>query len=472
MSVEKWALLDRFLILGSEENSYRVGELELNPESATAVRACLITDGPRVVRTILDGSGRDPDLFVLALAASPKYASPETNAAALDALPRVARTGAQLRRFAAFCTNLRGWGRSLRSAIAGWYLNKPADELARQLLESENHSEWSHRDLLRLSHPRPPTAAHNALFQWAIDGKAGHLATAALLDDQLRHIHAIELMKKADSEERVVHLIEDYRMTAGMVPLRWKTSPRVWETLMESMSYLELIRNLGLLTAIGLVRSHSETAALVVARLIDRKRIANSKVHPIVLLEAFRNYREGSAQPGTPPWTPVPAVIDALNAAFHIAFDNVRPTGKRIYLAADTSCSMGRLACVGMPSLWPAMIALALSLLYRKVEPQLVSGSFQGPPGIAPQAIEDALRRRLAVDAFIILTDRDTAGFALHAGMLRQYRQAIGIAAKLVVIAMAADRRQTTDPYDPLQLTVAGFDHTVPKIVEEFIGPS
>ena len=97
MRVEKWALLDRFLILGSEENSYRVGARELNAEGAPAVRACLETDGPRVVRTILDGSARDPALFVLALAASPKYADARTNAAALDAVPRVVRTGAQLR---------------------------------------------------------------------------------------------------------------------------------------------------------------------------------------------------------------------------------------------------------------------------------------------------------------------------------------------------------------------------------------
>ena len=118
MPVENWALLDRFLILGCEDNVYRVGEREMDAEDAPAVRACLKTDGPRVVRTILDGSKRDPALFVLALAASPKFADASTNAAALHALPHVARTGAQLRKFAAFSTRLRGWGRALRSAIA------------------------------------------------------------------------------------------------------------------------------------------------------------------------------------------------------------------------------------------------------------------------------------------------------------------------------------------------------------------
>ena len=462
MRVENWALLDRFLILGSEENSYRVGVRKLDVEAAPAVRACLKVDGPRVVRTILDGSARDPALFVLALAASPKFADAKTNAAALDALPRVARTGAQLRKFTAFCTNLRGWGRSLRSAVADWYVTKPASELARQLFESENLPAWSHRDLLRLSHPRPATPAHNALFQWVVDGKPGHLATSEMLDGQLRPMHAVELAKKARTEEQIVQLIEDYRMTAEMVPSRWKTSPRVWETLLDTMSYLELVRNLRHLTAIGLVRPQSATTALVVARLLDRKRVANSKIHPIALLDAFRTYRQSES------WEPVPSVMDALNSAFYIAFDNVRPSGKRVYLAVDGSCSMGLSQCLGMPSLSPAMASLALSMIYAKTEPRYSAGSFQGPPGIAPQAIEDALTRSLNIDAFVVLTDHAKSE-NVQGEALQRYRQHTGIAARLAIIAMAADRCNMSDPNDPLQMSVAGFDASVPEIVAEFI---
>jgi hypothetical protein len=37
------------------------------------------------------------------------------------------------------------------------------------------------------------------------------------------------------------------------------------------------------------------------------------------------------------------------------------------------------------------------------------------------------------------------------------------------VIAMAADRWNMTDPKDPLQMSVAGFDASVPEILAEFI---
>jgi len=180
--VDNWMRLERFLILGSEGGTYYVSEQELILENAMAVRECLGIDGIRVVRIVEDvsASGRapknNPALFVLAVAASPRFADAKTNAAALEALPRVARTASHLCTFAALVENLRGWGRGLRSAVAEWYLAKPAAELAYQMLKYQQRSGWSHRDLLRLSHPVAATAAHNALFQWAVDGEAGHLA--------------------------------------------------------------------------------------------------------------------------------------------------------------------------------------------------------------------------------------------------------------------------------------------------------
>ena len=128
-AVDDWTRLERFLILGSEGGTYYVQERALTIENAAAVMQCLKTDGLRVVRTVVDISSdarapkSDPALFALALAASPTFADPKTISAALAALPVVARTGSHLCSFAAFVENLRGWGRSLRTAVADWYLN-------------------------------------------------------------------------------------------------------------------------------------------------------------------------------------------------------------------------------------------------------------------------------------------------------------------------------------------------------------
>ena len=131
--------LRRFLVLGSEGGSYYASEWELTRENATAVERCIRADGRRAVAEIVHVSdaglapGNDPALFGLAMAAG--LGDPETRRAALDALPRVARTGMHLFQFATFVEGFRGWGRSLRRAVARWYATQPVEALAHQAIE-------------------------------------------------------------------------------------------------------------------------------------------------------------------------------------------------------------------------------------------------------------------------------------------------------------------------------------------------
>lgn len=499
-AVDNWTRLNRFLILGSEGGTYYIGERELSMQNAAGLRDCLEADGLRVVKTVIEvsASGRapknDPSLFALALAASPKFADPKTNAAALQALPEVARTGTHLCNFAAFVENVRGWGRGLRSAVARWYLNKPAAELAYQLMKYQRRNTWSHRDLLRLSHPQAATPAHNALFHWAVKGELGPGANPAVLASELRQLQAFERAKQAASESEIVHLIEDYRLTHEMIPSAWKNSARVWEALLESMPYVALVRNLGKLTAVGLLAPQSPATALAVARLIDRKRVANSGVHPIALLSALMTYRQGHGVRGRLQWAPVGSVIDALDQAFYMAFDNIEPTGKRIYLALDASGSMQQSTCNGLPHVSAAMASVALAMAFERSEPNCIIAAFHDriwhvditrqdrldracaaiirePRGTdASLPMQDALDRGLAVDAFVVITDSETWAGDLHpAQALERYRRRTGIAAKLVVIAMAANQYSIADPNDAFQMDVGGFDASVPGMVANFI---
>lgn len=117
-----WARLDRFLILGSEGGSYYARQRDLTTQNIDNLKACIVEDGERMVARIVEISetGRapknDPALFALAHAASYKE-SLATRRKALDALPRVARTGTHLLHFAAFIDKLRGWGPAVRRAF-------------------------------------------------------------------------------------------------------------------------------------------------------------------------------------------------------------------------------------------------------------------------------------------------------------------------------------------------------------------
>jgi 60 kDa SS-A/Ro ribonucleoprotein len=498
--VDNWICLDRFLVLGNEYGSYSVAGQDFTIENVPAVRECLKAGGARAVQNVVEvsASGRAPQndaaLFVLALASCPEFANADTNAAALSALPQVARTGTHLCTFASFVDAVRGWGRGLRSAIAAWYLNKPAGELAYQMLKNRHRVGWPHRDLLRLAHPKAETAAHNALFQWAVDGVLGHLSTPELVSGELRQLYAFEQAKKAASENEVVRLIEDYRLTHEMIPADWKKSARVWEALLDYMPYAAMVRHLGKLTAVGVLAPQSAATALVVARLIDRKRVCNSRIQPISLLAAVASYRQGRGAKRLLKWAPVANIVDALDEAFYLAFDNAKPTGRRLYLAIDAGGSMQNSVCNGMPSVTAATGAAAMAMAVARAEPNPTIAAFHdeiwpadiGPKdridraceaiGCQPRAsdaslpMQDALKRRLPVDAFVIVTGGETwAGDRHPVQALQRYRQATGIAAKLVVIAMAAKQCSVADPDDVLQMNVAGFDAHVPAVVADFI---
>jgi 60 kDa SS-A/Ro ribonucleoprotein len=73
------------------------------------------------------------------------------------------------------------------------------------------------------------------------------------------------------------------------------------------------------------------------------------------------------------------------------------------------------------------------------------------------------------VDVFVIYTDSETwAGDVHPVQALRQYREATGIAAKLVVVAMASNGFTIADPGDPGMLDVVGFDAATPALIGDF----
>ena len=185
-AVDPWTRLRRFLVLGSEGGSYYASEAALTRENARAVEDGLAEDGLRTVEEIVSVStdGRapknDPALFALAMAAG--LGDDATRRAALDALPRVARTGTHLFQFATFVEGFRGWGRSLRRAVGRWYAAKPVDALAYQAVKYRQRDGVSHRDLLRLAHPAVRVSSgnptlevspdHGRLFDWIVRGGA------------------------------------------------------------------------------------------------------------------------------------------------------------------------------------------------------------------------------------------------------------------------------------------------------------
>jgi 60 kDa SS-A/Ro ribonucleoprotein len=213
----------------------------------------------------------------------------------------------QLFRFVANAQRQRGWGRSLRAIVTHWYGERPAAEVAADILKCPEHEGWSHRDLLRLAHPKPATPAHNALFQWVANGDLGHLATPGLVAGELRQVYAVERLKRTREEQEALRLVEHYSLTHEMIPEDWKSAAAIQEILLTGMSYAELVEHLTEFADSGLLGEESPSTALVVIRLIDQRRAKNSGLTRQHLTRAREEYARHPRA--------IRVVLDALDVA-------------------------------------------------------------------------------------------------------------------------------------------------------------
>jgi 60 kDa SS-A/Ro ribonucleoprotein len=489
--VDDWIRFDRFLILGSEGGSYYAGERALTRENAEAVVRCIAADGARAVARIVEVStaGRapknDPAIFALALATA--LGDDATKQAAFAALPRVARIGTHLFQFAEYVQSMRGWGRGLRRAIAGWYLSRPADELAYQAVKYQQRNGWSHRDLLRIAHPLTDDLARRDLFDWVCRGSLG--------PDTPTIVGAFAALAKAATAAEAADLIRAHGLPREAVPTALLNEPAVWQALLERMPMTALIRSLAKLTAVGVLQPLGDALPTVTSQLADAERIRRARLHPLAILLALRTYAQGRGDKGSLTWEPVPQIVDALNAAFYTAFQSVEPTGKRLLLALDVSGSMsgGRVAGT---ALTPREASAAMALTTAATETNYHIVGFTSDTGMTPlpltpsMRLDDAvcavsnlpfggtdcalpmlyaLEKRLKVDTFVVYTDSETWAGQIHpAQALREYRQRTGIAAKLVVVGMVSNGFSITDPNDAGMLDIVGFDTATPTLIADF----
>ena len=510
-ALDKWQRLERFLILGSDAPTYYASARELTRQNAAVVNECLADDAPRTIETIasISQSGRaarnDAALFALALAAAYE-GSAATRQLAMAALPRVARTGTHLFQFVEYAEALRGWGRVLRRGVADWYTARPVKDVAYQAVKYRQRGGWTHRDLLRLAKPVPAEPARDALFRWVTKGvgEDNPLPDAA----DLALVRAYETAKTADGPA-LLRLIAEYGLTWEMLPTEALARADVWGALLTEMPMAAMMRNLGRMTANGLLTPGSAAALLVVERLGEVARLRRARLHPLSVLVALRTYQQGHGEKGTLTWQPATQIVSALNRAFYDAFGNVEPTGKRIMLALDVSGSMG--ASIAGLNVTCREASAAMAMVTMKADPQSVVYGFTSgrshdfflswtrgrlldftPLDISPdRRLDDIVRytdgldfggtdcalpmlyaaqQGMKIDAFLIFTDSETWAGDIHPFQaLRRYREQTGIPAKLVVVGMTSTGFTIADPADGGSLDVVGFDTAAPGFISDFV---
>lgn len=495
--------LRRFLILGTDTGTYYISAKDLTKENAAIVIRMAETMPDILLSTILYVSFRgaapkqNATLFAYAIACS--FGPAEAKAKALSHLTDICRIGTHLFIFARYIEQFRGWGRGLRRAVGEWYTSKNPDQLAYQVTKYRQREGWSHRDMLRLSHPITQSAELKSTFDWItkgnVDGEINGLIRAFLAVNE-----------PGRTDEEIAGWIRSFSAKRSisweMLPDHALGSTKVWDALLENgMPMTALIRQLPRLTRLGMLPQIGGWTNDIVDQLTDMESLQKARIHPMNVLIAQRTYTSGKSEKGSSTWTPTTKIVDALDASFYKAFGNVEPAGKRTLLALDVSGSMGR-ENTSLP-ITAREASAAMSLITMATEPdyQVVGftstdngwsrGTAISELSLSPrQRLDDAIRaisglpfgntdcalpmtwateNRLAFDTFVVYTDNETWHGSIHPHQaLQKYRAASGIPAKLIVAGMASNGFSIADPNDPGMLDVVGLDAAVPQLISQF----
>jgi 60 kDa SS-A/Ro ribonucleoprotein len=535
--MDDFACTYRFMILGTEGGSYYVREKQFTQDALKHVAKAVAADPRRVIdmaaQVLREGRAfkADPALFVLALCAAYKADKPADADAlavrqhALGTAITTIRQSTQLFHFMKFVQDMRGWGRSVRNAFANWYISMPESKLAVQVSKYKNRDGVTHQDILRLAHPKWPALAkaksrdyeRAAILQYAVRPKdsifADEESRVAMLESTGKSYKRTAALKQIAAAEELLHiestskksvkyavdLITEYELTHEMVSGELKNSPEVWAALAQHMPVTASLRSLAKMTAVGIVTPMSAVERTLIERFNDAEQIARSRVHPMQILIAIRQYEKGAGEKGSLVWKPSARIIEALNDAFPLSFGNVPRTGLRTNVSVDVSGSMwmaSHATVNGIDGWMSAEVAASMAFIHVMTESNLVFSTFHNtadfdstinkrmslsalrehfariPRGGTNTAapFELLLRSGTDVDAVITYTDNQTWSGSRHVVQAhKQLQDKLGHAVKFINCATSAHSTTDTDPGNPNMLELVGFDASAPRAISEFV---
>jgi 60 kDa SS-A/Ro ribonucleoprotein len=515
--VDKQARLRRFLVLGTEGGTFYASQRDLTRENVRFLRA-YATDAPAEVFSVLSevNSGNVAprhSTVLLALAVLHATGDKETNEAIKGQFGDFVRTGTHLFEFVDYALMARHgkWGRSLRSLVSSWYLTQEPDALAYQIVKYRQRGGTTHRDLLRLAHPKADGAL-NTVLNYATQGPV-------TVED------AIKAGKPTSVNVDVAEVIEQFEeVKAGTLAptdanvLTWEMLPtealrdvQVWRALLASprrMPFTAMLRNLGRMTSLGVFEDRMYVK-LVTDRLRDAEAVKLARIHPFNALTALKTYQQGGGFRGSLTWLPVRQIVDALDGLFYLSFGAVPSTGKSTLLALDVSGSMTAPLMNSNVTAREGSAAMAMATLAADPDTTDIVGFTQDgwslggrsrlggwastieELDLSPrQRMDDVIRvirsKRMGgtdcalpilwashmgrkYDTFVVYTDNETwAGNVQPMDALRTYRRNINPDARLVVVGMTSTGFTIADPQDAGTMDVVGFDASAPRLIADF----
>lgn len=515
-TIDPISQLKRFLTIGTAGGTYYVGQNELTNENGKMLLELTKIDVTHkqlvdtIVEISLEGRAKkqNPTLFALAIAC--QHGETASKQYARKQITKVVRTGTHLFIFVGYLKQFGGWSRGLRKAVGNWYVEKDADKLAYQLVKYRQREGFTHRDVLRLTHPKitrdtlpaeelDEVHRRRAVISWVTHGK-----TSLSKHKWPDVLYGFEEAQKEGADIPALLESSNVRLPWEALPDSAMNNTKVWDKMLDNgVPIGALLRQLPRLTQLEMLPQMGGRTDEVIASLLNKEALQRARIHPFSVLVALKTYQQGHGFRST--WAPTAKIVDALDEMFYSSFANVVPTGKRTMNALDVSGSMGWTAGGNLP-LTCREVSAALAMVTVRTEPNhmtvgFTSGGSRGMgwrdnaaltdlPITARQRLDDvvrtisnlpfggtdcslpmveATRRGLEIDTFVVYTDNETWAGNIHPFQaLKQYRAKSGIDAKLIVVSITPSKFSIADPSDAGMLDISGFDAAVPTLISDF----
>ncbi|KJH73216.1 TROVE domain-containing protein [Aliterella atlantica] len=487
-----WSMLRRCLLIGTAKSTYYAGKQELTDDFVSVLQNAIAQNPTRVAEEIVyasDGRSINNSAPILALVLLSMGETKAAKQAFQEIFPTVIRTGSHFYEWLSYTKSLRGFGKVVREAGKTWLSREDVKGLAYQLLKYQQRQGFTHRDALRLFHVKPPTEEHRQLFEWVVKGWSE--LPSEIPTPVLTQIWWYEWLKR--NPEQTHRAISQGHLTHEMAAPVGKMDKAAWQLLFAEMPIGAMLRNLGSLTELGVLRTDERNNLKRIEDTLNSKeRLRKGRIHPIDVLKALKTYSSGGKTGRSQKtWQPVPRIVDILEKALEMSFDVVEPTKKVFMHAVDVSGSMswGVVNSVGLSC---CEIATAMALVTAKAEENyairgfstefcdlgitakdsfssaLKKASNQNFGGTdASVAYDWMIKNKFKADVICFWTDSESwAGNKHPSQALAQYRQKVNPNVKAVYITLAPYQLTLVDPQDPLSWDMGGFDPGIPRIIQ------
>ncbi|XP_072176709.1 RNA-binding protein RO60-like [Diadema setosum] len=499
--------LRRYLCMGQESGTYYVVNREPKEAPVPECTQKLIDDGKgadivkELVRFAKPGHPLHKDSFMKVLVLVARSKDTKAKKAVYNELGKLCPTATELFQFVDGVEKGgegTGWGRMQRKAISKWYCEKDGQELARLVSGCKQRSGWSHRDLIRLAHVKPPAenAGSALVLKYIIRGLKAIDESVDVTADGTKAIYDflkdVDGLKKEEDFQRVAGLAEKHKLCPEHLPTKSLKSREVWGALLPHVPLQSILANIVKLAAMGTFKPKSAEAEVVCRRLQSTEELRGARLHPFSFLMALRVYRSKKVDKTKLHWEINKELMKALTEAYYKAFEAADKTGKRFLLAVDVSSSMALSGVNGTRNIAAREAAATIALMIAKKEEGGRVMGFTSElteiPITAGMKLEDAVKKmgelsmgqtdfaqpmlwaaknKVAVDHFIMCTDCETYnGDVSAADALAQYRAAMKIDAKAAIVAMTSNNFSMAPAGDIRMLDIAGFNGTAAGILQ------